>query len=338
LIIGQLSSFVNLDILSNIGSLYAAEHRQQLQLKEVHMSELHLPEHAKMRLPNVDEALDIGYALHAADDPALEGKIQQQEAQYVYDSFRGLKAEPNSAEDAYLRCIHGIVLSHARGITRRKDLWIKDLQAAAKCRSDELDKIREAHWKNNGLNVIWILLKPLILGISGYLVAQLLGLILPEEVHQQTGTKLPSILVGLVFILIGRSITFLVKEAQRTQIETEFKVRSYQAILAYDLGKRQEYRLYRLRLCEAWLHYTGEEYPVTASYEMVMAGDIETREKMERQLRIYGRTALWLLGRISRLLRNKKRNGVSVETPVQSRTAEQDDDKVLPWPCLDKAA
>ncbi len=277
---------------------------------------LHLHAEAKMRLPNVDEALDIGYALHAADDPALAGTNQQAEARLIYTQFSNLKTEPGTPEDAYLRCIHGIVLSHARGISRRKDHWIKELNAAASDCKKKLDKIREAHWKTNGLNAVWIMLKPLALGLSGYLAAQLLELILPAGVHEQTGTKLPSILVALVFVLIGRSVTFLIHDAKRSRIDNELKARNYHATLAYELGKRQEYRIYRQRLCEAWLQYTGEEYPQTASYELVMAGDIETRQRIEREMQAFDRKALWLLGRIARLLRGrKKKNGDQIRSP-----------------------
>ena len=39
---------------------------------------LRLSPEAKIRLPNVDEALNIGYAIHSADDPALRDKIAQE--------------------------------------------------------------------------------------------------------------------------------------------------------------------------------------------------------------------------------------------------------------------
>ena len=43
---------------------------------------------------------------------------------------------------------------------------------------------------------------------------------------------------------------------------------------------------------------------------MVMAGDIETRKRLERQRLVFNRTTLWLLRRAARLLRGKrKRHG-----------------------------
>ena len=84
-------------------------------------SVLRLSPEAKIRLPNVDEALNIGYAIHSADDPALRNKIAQQNAQIVVGKFLALETEPGSPEEAYLTCVRAIVHSQARGITRRKE-------------------------------------------------------------------------------------------------------------------------------------------------------------------------------------------------------------------------
>ena len=35
---------------------------------------------SRIKLPNVDEALNIGYAMHSADDPALKNRMAQQNA------------------------------------------------------------------------------------------------------------------------------------------------------------------------------------------------------------------------------------------------------------------
>src|SRR5215467_11659395 len=93
-------------------------------------SVLRLSPEGKIRLPNVDEALNIGYAIHSADDPALRNKVAQQNARMVVEKFLALKAEPASPEEAYLTCVRAIVHSQARGITRRKEKYINDLKAA----------------------------------------------------------------------------------------------------------------------------------------------------------------------------------------------------------------
>jgi hypothetical protein len=96
---------------------------------------------------------------------------------------------------------------------------------------------------------------------------------------------------------------------QRNKIESEYNSRCYLAFLTYESGKLREFKQYRRQLCEAWLQYTGEEYPITASYQMVMESDIETRRQLERHLLVYDTGYIRLLLRTIRILRGKRKNG-----------------------------
>ncbi len=270
-------------------------------------SVLRLSPEGKIRLPNVDEALNIGYAIHSADDPALQGKLAQQNARIVTKKFLALEAEPGTPEDGYLNCVRAIVHSQARGIARRKERYIQDLRAAQLKRRRQRNSIREARRGNDWLNSAWRLLGPLILGLAGYLSAHVIGSFVPDDVATQTGTRVPAILMGLVFVAVGRSAGFYLNEMQRNKIEAEYNSRCYLAFLTYELGKLKEFRQYRKQLCEAWLEYTGEEYPVTASYQMVMEGDIETRRQLERHLQVYDTGYIRLLMRMIRILRGKRK-------------------------------
>ena len=262
---------------------------------------------AKIRLPNVDEALNIGYAIHSADDPALRDKVAQQNARIVLKKFLAVETEPGSPEDAYLNCVRAIVHSQARGIARRKERYIQDLKAAQLRRRRQRNSIRQSRRSNDWLNSAWRLLGPVILGLSGYLFAHLLAAFVPEEVATQTGSRIPAILMGLVFVAVGRSIGFYVNEMQRNKIESEYNSRCYLAFLTYESGKLREFKQYRRQLCEAWLQYTGEEYPITASYQMVMESDIETRRQLERHLLVYDTGFIRLLLRTIRILRGKRK-------------------------------
>ena len=108
-----------------------------------------------------------------------------------------------------------------------------------------------------------------------------------ELVATQTGTNVPAILMALVFVAIGRSASFYLSDLQRNKIEAEYNSRCYLAFLSYEISKLKEFRQYRQQLCDAWLLYTGEHFPITASYQMVMESDIETRRHLERHLQIY---------------------------------------------------
>jgi hypothetical protein len=53
---------------------------------------IHLGREARIRLPNVDEAIDIGYAFHAANDPALADTQRQRLAKRISEQFLSLIA------------------------------------------------------------------------------------------------------------------------------------------------------------------------------------------------------------------------------------------------------
>jgi hypothetical protein len=260
---------------------------------------------SKIRLPNVDEILDLGYAAHAADDPALRGAVAQENAKHILAQFMALEPR-NDTEAAYLACAQGIVLAHGRALDRRKRAWEGTLEATRLERERSLERVRQSRKQNNWLSLVWRLLGPLILGLTGYLIAQVLAFFVPVKIAAETGHSLPSILMGLVFVFIGRSVAFWLSDQQRNAIELNYDSRCYQADIAYELGKREDHHYYRARLCEAWKQYTDEDYPRTASYELVMAGDIETRKKLERQRLVFNRTTFWLLRRTARLLRGKR--------------------------------
>jgi hypothetical protein len=293
-------------------------------------SVLRLKPESKIRLPNVDEALNIGYAIHSADDPALAGKLAQDNARVVVRQFLALDAESDSPEEAYLTCVRAIVHSQARGIARRKEQYTRDLRAAQLRRRRQRNSIRQSRRSNDWLNSAWRLLMPLILGLSGYLFAHLMAVFVPEEVSTQTGSRIPSILMGLVFVAIGRSIGFYVEEMARNKIEAEYNSRCYLAFLTYEIGKLKEFRQYRKQLCEAWLQYTGEHYPITASYQMVMESDIETRRQLERHLQVYNTGTMRLIVRMTRILRGKRKHDLDKLPPVPSELLPEKELPLLP--------
>jgi hypothetical protein len=219
--------------------------------------------------------------------------------------------------------VRAIVHSQARGITRRKERYIQDLKAAQLRRRRQRNSIRQRRRSNDLLNSAWRLLGPVILGLSGYLFAQLFAVFVPEEVAAQTGSRIPAILMGLVFVAVGRSIGFYVNEMRRNKIESEYNSRCYLAFLTYEIGKLKEFRQYRGQLCEAWLQYTGEEYPITASYQMVMESDIETRRQLERHLQVYDTGSIRLIMRMIRILRGKRKSGLEKLPSLPSELAAE---------------
>src|SRR5947209_3380088 len=92
---------------------------------------------------NVDEVLDKGYALHAADDPALANTEAQKDARHIIEEFRALNSRTDT-EAAYLSAARGIVLGFGRAISRRKQQWGQSLEAARVEREQALEQMRES--------------------------------------------------------------------------------------------------------------------------------------------------------------------------------------------------
>src|SRR5262249_56716569 len=110
----------------------------------------------------------------------------------------------------------------AGGSARRKERYIQNLKAAQLRRRRQRESIRQSRRSNDWLNSAWRLLGPLILGLAGYLSAHLLAVFVPEDVATQTGSRIPAILMGLVFVAIGRSVGLYLNEVQRNMLKAEY--------------------------------------------------------------------------------------------------------------------
>src|SRR5215510_14722032 len=131
-----------------------------------------LGQEAKIRLPNVDEVLDKGYALHAADDPSLANTEAQKDARHIIEEFRALKSR-NDTEAAYLSAARGIVLGFGRAISRRKQQWSQSLGAARMEREQTLKHMRESTTQKAWLVTFISKIMPMIvLVLTGIAVAQ----------------------------------------------------------------------------------------------------------------------------------------------------------------------
>jgi hypothetical protein len=150
-------------------------------------------------------------------------------------------------------------------------------------------------------------MSPLIWGLSGFLTARIIGNIIPVGVAETTGTSIPSIILSLAFIFIGRTLGTWYSDRQRSKIIREFTTRCNDAFMDYEIGKIREFELWRQRLIEEWKQYTGEEYPDRVSYQIIMKGDLRAAKKTEEDHRVYNTHDLVLLYRFVRKLLPRSR-------------------------------
>jgi hypothetical protein len=213
----------------------------------------------------------------------------------------------------YLACVRGIALSYGRGISRLKDQFEKRIARAKEERKRREGQMRGAGLSSGAMAMMWKLAGAFILGAIGYLFAKVVGAhVVSSDVAMTTGTQLPSLIVGGATAFFGRYISVWWNNRTRDRIAREYDAECYRAFLDYERGKLRAYKQSRTRLCEAWREYAGESYPDTASYQMVIEGDIETRKSLERDLLASSVTDARRILRLVRGLRRNRKNGNKV--------------------------
>lgn len=281
-----------------------------------------LNEAARMRLPNVDEVVNLGHAMHLADDSTLEGKHSQTVARNRVKLFLEIQTDAGTPERAYYECVSDIANSIGRGITRRKEQYLERLETALEERNFRKELLRESRKGGRGLNAGWYILRPLALFVGGILIAQILGIFTPigTMVHTAAAAQsssmavggwisliinmLASFLAGIAFLLVGKSISIYWASYKSAQIGDSFRSMCYLAELAYEEAKLRELTLFRRQLCQAWKLYTGEEYPDTISYQNVTESDILARHRIEQRAELSSMSDLRALVRFIKRIKS----------------------------------
>jgi hypothetical protein len=191
-----------------------------------------------------------------------------------------------------------------------KDQFSKRIERAKEERKRRESQLRGAGLSSGTMAMLWKLVGAFILGAVGYLFAKVVGAhVVSTDVTMTTGTQLPSIIVGGATAFFGRYMSVWWSNRTRDQIAREYDAECYRAFIDYERGKLRAYKQSRTRLGESWRQYAGESYPDTASYQMIMEGDIETRKSLERVLLASSVTDARRIFRLVRAVRRRVKNG-----------------------------
>lgn len=242
------------------------------------LTETQLQPASQIRLPDVDEILDIGHAIYSADNPDTD-EYDREIAIKQVNAFRDLEPIPNTVESPYLRAMLGVARGYARDLKRARKNWLHDLDLARERRKFREDQMRIGSMSKHWLGTLSKLMMPFILGLFGFIVAQVAGGSVSNELAAKTGTTLPSILLGLVFAFAGRYIGAWLYKRSWLQIRSAYETDIYLAEKDYEDAKRTAIEHWRQRGREEWEQYTGSEYPEKASYLMVMKADAAARQR-----------------------------------------------------------
>ena len=232
-----------------------------------------------------DTALDFAYATHSADDESIMGTSEGELAKREALLFRSLTAPPETPDWSYLAQVSLIVFSHARGITRRKKAQLRDL-AAAQAQYDEAhERLKGSQTEGAISNLLRSIgFVPALLGAMGYFFAQTIGPFLLPYMPESTPHSgvWPSLLAMFMFGGVGKILSARWTAFSLNRISSTYRQRCQMARLIYERGKYEEIKNNRMKLSHLWKGYTGQTYPETASYALVIAGDLKTEEMLQQ--------------------------------------------------------
>ncbi len=264
-------------------------------------------------------AINYGYALHASDDQELKDTNEGATAQMLADKFRNLSAEPGTPDESYLTQVQLVILSHARGITRRKKIQIQELRDA-KVESDERLGRIQSRGLTTWLNVLYtrggmMIFATVFMGAIGYLMAQTIGPFLVEYLPDDSKAGgPPSKLAAVFFAGVGKYLSTRWSDLTQNRIVEMYDRRVFEARTVYEQGKLDEIRIHREKLMFLWKEYMGTDYPETASYALVIAGDLRTQIRVHQHRVDSGRSLPAVMyNKAKEVIWRKKKITVEVE-------------------------
>ncbi len=244
--------------------------------------QLLMDQESRTRLPDPDEVLNFGYSIYVADD---DSSTPQSRLVARHNVRRHRMTQPrNDVERAYLLSAHDIAVAFSRSLSRRKGLWLQEIRDAREEYDFERLRLAEARKEMAFFTISWGLVKMAAVALLGYVTAQVIGFFIPADIASETGSKIPGILGGLVFVCFFRWLVSTFNDQRRGEVDSRYRQRITEANDVYDEGKLSEFRLYQAKLCEAWLQYTAEEYVSKISYVDVMESDLRARRQIQRRL------------------------------------------------------
>ncbi len=235
------------------------------------------------RLPNPNEMMNHGHTMYVVDDPLGKKRVRVASNNNVR---RNLALEPrNDIERAYLFAANDIAISICRMLTSRRNAWSQAREKAEDEYNAELAQLAQARREAIGLTVSWGFVKTAAVGLLGYLMAQVVGVLVPAEIAAETGSKVPGFVAAIVFIWIFRWLTTTYATLTQNEIKDRYQQHIYEADTIYYEGKLMELRQYEADLHHAWFQYTGEQFEGRSSYVDVMENDVEAHRQRRRRLR-----------------------------------------------------
>lgn len=244
---------------------------------------------------NPEQVLRYGYCLHVADDPHVKGTLRAENAAARAKRFLSFSTAPHTPEDIYLEAAQTTAISYAGAIGNLKRALYRELDAATEERVQIEKKMRgNRGWSilSSGLTryLMQLGMAGIIFGI-GFSLAHTIAPFIPDKVADDTGSRAPSFLSGLVFVVLARWGSAVWDDHRRTRLTERFAARWESAWDHYGEMRVRTYRHHYSDLLEAWRHFTGEDYATHSVLDDVLQDDLDMRRAHSQKAKELARSS-----------------------------------------------
>ena len=243
------------------------------------------------RILDPSSVMEIGYAIHVADDPVSVGTKSQRLAGNLVDDFDNLiKIQDDKCDGddiAYFFKARAIAVSLGRGISRRKLTYREDIERAEKYRALEIARIDKERTQTFWTTMLY---RTLISGGIGFAIMETLRPFVHFH-YEHAGTQVimtgfaPSVLMALLFASGSKVVFSKMEDLRYRTIFAHFEWKRSQAIHAYESGKLYEFERNYTEIKRIWRDYTGHEAPESIPFAAVIAENIQTLKWQEQEQR-----------------------------------------------------
>jgi hypothetical protein len=243
-------------------------------------------------LLSVNSVLELGYALHVTNDQKAANSKAAITARQLIEEFQSWHAPTGSPDHIYLFQMRQLVLKLGQGITRRKQTFLNETEAADHERAQQLARLNTA--RNDDF---WFAFWGKAATTAGVMaVAAAIGFALAESLlpfapvrteHQQDALNAagywPGILVAGVFAAITRNVSKWLSQQNLEKIFAHCEMAHRQAWWRYQKGKLAEYEHTEGEIRRLFFEYTGYKAPRCLSYSAIINEELDTDRSITRE-------------------------------------------------------
>lgn len=244
------------------------------------------------KLLDINSVLELGYSVHVSNDAKTENTKAGRTARQLLEEFLAWRAPLGSPDYVYLFKVRQLILTLGQGITRRKQTYLKECEAADHKRAEDLKQLNTS--RNDDFWYAFWFRAATAAGIMA--VAAAIGFALSESVlpfvplhteqHQEALNKAgfwPSILVAGVFAAVSRNIAKWLAQQKLEKVFRDYEIARQQAWIRYQKGKLKEYERTEDEVRRIFFDYTGRKAAKCVSYAAILNEEISTDKSLHRE-------------------------------------------------------